>query len=204
MLALTLSLFSGQPNVRKPLCCLMFPLPSLPFCSCTGIGCIVEIHFALTQTWNSSLCMCFAWFLHWWADVSAARLCSGPLARVLCVFPCLWVVFARRSQVCGRAVRAWAVSWHAAGKQPGGTTRDRNSGLRHGVHPLCRVDAATVTDWVCAGGFAPGMCCSKILWKCLFLLFVCIWVIKSWCCFTYKTNKPVLVCLVLHVCDGCC
>lgn len=146
-------------------------LASLFACSGSGIGRIVGFQSALTQTWNSNLCICFAWFLHWRAGVSAARLCSGPLARALCAFPCLWVFFARRSQVCGRAAHAWAVSWHAAGKQPGGTTSDHNSGLRYGVHPLCHVEAATVTDWVCAGGFAPGMCCSKILWKCLFLLF---------------------------------
>lgn len=106
-----------------------------------------------------------------------------------------------------RCTHPSALSWHAAGKQPGGTTGDHKAGPPYGVHLPCRVGAATATLRVRAAGFAPGLRCGKVPSKRPFLLFVCVRVIKSWCCFIWKVHKRVNPCCCVWFYmfyDSCC
>lgn len=178
------------PWIRR----VLTPLPSFA-CSCTDTGRVVGVRTVCSSldtepqplsAWRSTGRR-VARLLRWWAGVSAACLCSGPLRGEPCVRrpppPRLRVFFAGKPQVCGRAVRTRALSWHAAGKRPGGTTGDRSAGPPYGAHLPCRLGAATATHRLRAAGFAPGLGCGKIPSKRPFLLFVWVRVIKSWCCF---------------------
>lgn len=141
---------------------------------CTGGQASLPCACALVRWWEHCVCVCVPLACRF--SLQGSPRCVGSDAHTSSVLALRWE----------------AARW--------GNQRPQQ-GPHYGAHLPGHVGTAAATNWDCAAGFAPGLCGSKILWKCLFLLFVCGLVIKSWCCFVWKIHKWVNLsyCAYLYV-----